>query len=126
MPTLQPELSREMVEFNRKVAESVKARWQNRQGEDAASLRRRGTSAARELTRFTLSRISDARAAWEGALESIEEGLRGEEAREVVQIARNIIDSWLTLAQQARELWQEVVCRFHSRAVVRPAAHCRT
>ncbi len=108
MPTLPPELSREMVEFNRKLADSVKSRWEGRRGEDAASLRRRGTRAARELTRFALSRSSDARAAWEGALEFIEEGVRGEDAREAVQVARNVIDSWLALAQQARELWQDV------------------
>jgi hypothetical protein len=108
MPILEPDLGRQMVEFNRRVAESAKAGWRPRQAENAASLRRKGTRAARELTRVALSRGSDAGAYWEGALEVIEEGVRGEEAREAVRVVRDIIDSWLALAQKARELWQDV------------------
>jgi hypothetical protein len=97
-----------MVEFNRRVADSAQSGWESAKTEDAAALRRRGTRAARELTRFTLGRKSDPEAVWQGALEVLQDGVNGEEAREVVSVARNIIDSWLALAQKTRELWQDV------------------
>jgi hypothetical protein len=60
------------------------------------------------LTRFTLNRKSDTRDVWRTILEILEDGVPADEAKELVQIARASIDSWLTLAQKTREVWQGV------------------
>src|SRR5258708_2970289 len=98
-----PHLMKETAEFNRRVADSVEPEfWRAGKPDDAVSLRRRGMREARQLTRFTLSRSWDCRAAWDTALEVLGDGVAGEEATEVLQIARDIIDSWLQLAEKAR------------------------
>jgi hypothetical protein len=71
-------------------------------------LRCRGTRAARELTRFALGQKDEAEAVWQAAQQVIQEGVTGDEAREVVGIARSIIESWFSLVQKARDLWREV------------------
>ncbi len=71
-------------------------------------MRRRGARAGRELTRFTLSRKTDARSVWEGALEALAEGMSGEEARERLEGVREVIDSWFALAKKTHELWRDV------------------
>jgi hypothetical protein len=97
-----------MAESHRRIAASVVAEsWQSATPQDADA-RRRGARAARELTRFTLSRSSDARDVWEGALEVLREGATGEESREVLQVVQDITDSWLALAHKTRELWRNV------------------
>ena len=98
MPTLMPELAREMAAFNRKAADFARA----------SRLRLRGAQAARQLTRFTLYREGDARTVWQAALEAFEEGLTAEESAAVLQTVRDVADTWLDLAREAREFWGEV------------------
>ncbi len=102
-------LPREMAESNRRVADSVAAdAWHSTSPGDANAQRRRGARAGRELTRFAVSRKADVQSVWEGAVEALAEGMSGEEARETLDGVRDVIDSWLALAQKTRELWREV------------------
>jgi hypothetical protein len=101
-------LAREIAESYRRAADSVEADLRPGDAEDTAALRNRATRSARELTRFILSRKDDPRAVWLDALEVFKEGLAGEEARQVLLVVRDIIDTWLRLSQKARSWWQDV------------------
>jgi hypothetical protein len=104
-----PQMAQEIVEFNRRLADSVQADLSpSGKPEDAASRRRRVARVARQLTRFTLNRKPDTRDVWRAVLEIIEEGVAEEEARELVRVARLSIDSWQALARKAREVWRGV------------------
>src|SRR4051794_1209169 len=105
-----PGLGREIAESNRRAADSLKAEAASwlQQEQDPAVLRRRGLRAVREVTHFTLSRKSDARAVWQSALEILEEGITAEESRQILQITRDVCDTWLGLAQKTRALWEDV------------------
>jgi hypothetical protein len=68
----------------------------------------RGTRAATELIRFALSQKHGAKTAWRDAQKVIEGGVTGDKAREVIGIARSIIETWFSLAQKARELCRDL------------------
>jgi hypothetical protein len=104
-----PQMARELVEGNRRVADSVEAELSpGGRPEDLASRRRRGARAARQLTRFTLNRSSDTRDVWRAELEVMEDGVGNEEAKELARIALATMDSWLALTRKTRELWRGV------------------
>jgi hypothetical protein len=71
-------------------------------------LRRRDTTAARELTRFALAQKHEAEAVWQDTQQVLHGGATGDEAREVLGIARSVIDSWFALAQRVRDLWRDI------------------
>ncbi len=45
---------------------------------------------------------------WQDALRVIQGGMAGEEARQVVEVTRSVVESWFVLAQKARGLWEHV------------------
>jgi hypothetical protein len=102
-------LAQQIADLNRRIAESADTDLApSEKPEDPAARRRRACRAARHLTRFTMTRSGDARDAWQAVVEILGDGTAAEEARELVQTARTIIDSWLTLSQKARAVWQGV------------------
>lgn len=108
IPSL-PRMAQEIVDLNRRIADSAEADLLTPdEPEDADSRRRRGCRAARHLTRFTLNRSSDTRDVWQAVLEILGDGVAAEEAKELVLIARTSIDSWLALTQKTRAVWQSV------------------
>lgn len=97
MTTLLPELAREMAIFHRKVvAFGQKARE-----------RRETVVAARQLTHVAITRGGDPKEVWQTIQDGLNEGVPGERAREIVDVARDVANSWLELAENARELWLE-------------------
>jgi hypothetical protein len=103
-----PQLGRDIVESYRKASVSVGETLRLDPSQNTDSVRRRAARSARELIRFTLSRRGDARAVWQGALEVIEDGLNGEQSREVMRVVQDVIDRWFGLARKSRDWWRDV------------------
>jgi hypothetical protein len=102
-------LAQQIADLNRRIAESADTDLAPpEKPEDPAARRCRACRAARHLTRFTMTRSADAKDAWQAVVEILGDGTAAEEARELVEIARTIIDSWLALAQKACAVWQGV------------------
>jgi hypothetical protein len=102
-------MAQQIAELNRRLADTADTYLvPPAKPEDPASRRRRVCRAARHLTRFTMTRSSDARDVWQAVVEILGDGAAVEEARGLVLIARTLIESWLVLAQKARAVWQAV------------------
>jgi hypothetical protein len=102
-------MAQQIADLNHRIAASADADLSpSEKPEDPASRRRRACRAARHLTRFTMTRSTDARDVWQAVVEILEDGAAAEEARKLVLIGRATIDSWLVLAQKARAVWQGV------------------
>src|SRR4051794_3850490 len=94
-----PQLAQEMAESNRRAADAVPlGSWRTETPQDAPATRRRAIRSARQLTRFTLGRKSDARIVWDSVVEVVQEGAATEDLREMVQLALVGMNNWLRLA----------------------------
>ena len=100
MPVLVPDLAKEMALFNRKAIDFARD----------ARLRQEPNPSARYLTRLAVTRGSDASEYWRTVQEALREGVPAERAREIVEVARDVADTWLELAQAARSLWKDAEC----------------
>jgi hypothetical protein len=108
---LLPELAREIAGSNRRVAESLATesrRLEDLQQEmnEPEALRKRAARSAQGATTATLSRNADIAGVWQRTLEILEDGLAGDQAKELLQNVLDIIDSWLGIAQKSRDIWR--------------------
>jgi hypothetical protein len=102
-------MAQQIADLNRRIADAADADLSlAEKSEDPASRRRRACRAARYLTRFTMTRSTDAREVWQAVVEILEEGAAADEARKLVLIGKTTLESWLVLAQKARAVWQSV------------------
>ncbi len=98
MPTIfLPELTAERAVSNRSIASIAQS----------PGLRKEGALAARKITARALERGRDAREVWQEVQETLKAGMSGDKAVSSVEIALEVAESWLQLAEAARGLWDE-------------------
>ncbi len=108
---LLPELARELARSNRVVAEALEAEARQLQElrsemDEAETLKKRAVRSARDATSTTISRKAEVLGIWQQTLARLEDGLSAERSQEMLQDARAILESWLRLAQNSRDLWE--------------------
>jgi hypothetical protein len=111
---LLPELARENAASNWRAAHSVETEaqlWDTLRHVDdkLATLRRKVAWSAREAVRHTLVQASESRSLWQGTLSLFDDGLEGDEAREVLQAVLAVFESWFGLVKSTRELSDRAV-----------------
>jgi hypothetical protein len=99
MTTLIPELAKEMAAFNRKAVDVARA----------ATLSQETRTDAQHLLRIAITRGGDAKEVWQDFQERLKRGMPGEKARELVQSAREVAETWLELAQNIRGLAKDAL-----------------
>ena len=107
---LLPELAQELAGSNGRVAESLEAesRWLEKlRGEcqEVEALKKRAVRGARRATGATVNRKAEVLGVWQLALEDLEDGLAGEQSKEILLNVQTIIESWLRLARNSRAMW---------------------
>jgi hypothetical protein len=105
---LLADLAQEKAASNRRVAQSVEtaARRLNAPRQSQEDLGRRVTNTTREALRYTLMQAGEARNLWQSTLTLLQDGLEGNESRELLHTVLEAIDSWFGLMKSTRELWQ--------------------
>jgi hypothetical protein len=108
---LLPELARETAASNQRIARSVQTAATRseelRQGhEKPASERQQLMRTAREALRYTLGQAAEAQGQWQDTLSLLGDGLEANEARDVLQAAVDVLDSWFVLLNSTRDLLQ--------------------
>jgi hypothetical protein len=106
---LMPELAREMVGSNRRVADSLEAESRQLQelrpqADDIDALKRRAARSARSAVLAALSRQAEAGDFWQSALDEFTDGVGDAQSNRLLQDVRDIIDSWFRLGQHSREM----------------------
>jgi DNA-binding XRE family transcriptional regulator len=111
---LLPELARELVRSNRVVAEALQAEVRQlkelrSEMEQAEAVKKRAIQSARDATSATVSRKAQVVGIWQQTLARFEDGLSAERWQEMLQDTQAILESWLRLAQNSRDLWEFAV-----------------
>jgi hypothetical protein len=106
---LLPELAREIAGSNRRVADSLEAESRrltdlHQKAENLDALKRRAARSARSAMATALSRRAEAIDFWQSALDDFREGVGDAQSKAMLGDVREIIESWLRLAQFSREV----------------------
>ncbi len=109
---LLPELARENAASNRRAAQIVDAARRQLEslesslGSQPEEVRRWLSRSARQALRYTLAQMPMTSALWQDILAVFEEGLRAEEAKELIRFAHELAETWSELVRSTRVLWE--------------------
>src|SRR5271163_3596356 len=99
MSILLSDLAQENAASNQRLAHSVETAA--RRVEELGHLQEKGIPSqqrvigdAREALRYTLAQAAEARNIWQATLVLFQDGLEGNEARELLQTALRVFNSW--------------------------------